>query len=641
MRGVQEACGGAATVAMAAGKARGRAGGGRRRAAAISGAAVAAVLVPWASAARAQCAATGAIATPSAAAAAWPSAVASASSSVATLIASINSVNTAFLTQSSAFIGSPANSQPDDQGGGVWARGVGGRFTYSTTTAVSNLNLDGPQHGTINCANRTRQDFSGVQVGGDFARLNVNGWNLHAGLTTGVLGAQSQDATAAGLNAPGSFGSNVQIPFAGIYGAASYGGLLVDGHVRGHFYQNVVSDAFQGLAGQRTGAQGVSVSANVAYQHKLGSDWYIEPSVGLLWARTAVDPLNFPGTLVSGTGSVPPSTLSVNAIDNAVGRLGLRAGTTIQTGGMMVLQPFAAVSVFHDFGGAVTSALASNFAAIGQDHSFGSTITTASLGTYTQYSLGVASQVVDTGWLGYFRADYRAGDIEGWMLSGGLRYQFVPAPVRRPAPLKAPAAGRSVYDWSGFYVGAAVGAGFGSAAWSFPGSNTVTPHVAGFLAGGDIGYDRQVGPWVFGLGASGAFINAHGTAPCPTGFFTSCEAGLGGLHTVTGRVGYAWDRLLPYLRAGAVIAQEQTRVVCTVGALAPCPGTTDTTVGVGWTAGLGYEFGLTRSITARGEIMYFDLGSDGHDIGGAATSVQRSGVMSTLGVHYRFGGGGG
>jgi len=40
-------------------------------------------------------------------------AVANVSASVGTLITSINSVNTAFLTQSSAFVGSPANPQPD------------------------------------------------------------------------------------------------------------------------------------------------------------------------------------------------------------------------------------------------------------------------------------------------------------------------------------------------------------------------------------------------------------------------------------------------------------------------------------------------------------------------------------------------
>ncbi|MBO0755599.1 MAG: autotransporter domain-containing protein, partial [Bradyrhizobiaceae bacterium] len=601
-----DACPGAATPALSAGRiARLRARG--LNACAIAGA-IGLALTLWASAAQAQCTATGTTSL------AITSAVASASSSVSTLIASINSVNTAFLTQSSAFIGSPPNPQPDQQGGGVWARGVGGHFAYSTGTTVGNLNFDGPQRASINCNNRAQQDFSGVQIGGDFARLNVNGWNMHAGLTTGVLGIESQDGTSEGLNAPGSFHNNLQVPFAGLYGAASYGGFLVDGEVRGDLYQNQVSDVVQGLTNQRTGAQGISVSGNVAYQYNLGRDWYIEPSAGFVWARTAVDSLNLPGTLVSGTGNVPPWSLAINDIDTTLGRLSLRVGTTVSTGPMMVLQPFASVGVFHDFSPAATSSLMSNFQAIGQNHTFSSTIATSGLGTYTQFGLGVAAQVTNTGWLGYLRGDYRKGDnIEGWTLNGGLRYQFVPDPVRRPSPVltKAPAKQYAAYDWTGFYIGADAGAGFGFTTWNFPGGNVIAPRTAGFLAGGDVGYNYQVGKWVFGVEGSAGWINAHGAAPCPTGFFNNCETSFSGLHTLTGRVGYAWDRLLTYAKVGAVIAQEETRVLCNVSSPVrspACPSQADSRTEAGWTAGLGYEFGLMRHISVRGEIMYFDLG---------------------------------
>ena len=79
-------------------------------------------------------------------------------------------------------------------------------------------------------------------------------------------------------------------------------------------------------------------------------------------------------------------------------------------------------------------------------------------------------------------------------------------------------------------------------------------------------------------------------------------------------------------------------MLCNVNSLTACPSQSSSRTQAGWTAGLGYEFGLTRNISARGEIMYFDLGSDGHDLAGVPSTVQRSGVMSTLGLHYRFGG---
>src|ERR1700730_11250037 len=184
-------------------------------------------------------------------------AVANVSASVGALVTSINSANTAFLTQSSAFIGSPANPQPDQEGGGVWARGVGGHLSASTTATAGNISFGTPQQGSITCNTRTMEDFAGVQVGTDFARLNVNGWNLHAGSTIGYLGAKTHDATP-GLDPPASFRDSLQIPFVGTYAAASYGGFLIDGQVRGDFFQNEVSDDNHGLAGQRFDARGSS-----------------------------------------------------------------------------------------------------------------------------------------------------------------------------------------------------------------------------------------------------------------------------------------------------------------------------------------------------------------------------------------------
>ena len=38
-----------------------------------------------------------------------------------------------------------------------------------------------------------------------------------------------------------------------------------------------------------------------------------------------------------------------------------------------------------------------------------------------------AAAIINTGWLGYARVDYRTGeDIEGWSVNAGLRYQFTP-----------------------------------------------------------------------------------------------------------------------------------------------------------------------------------------------------------------------
>ncbi|HEY6258104.1 MAG TPA: autotransporter outer membrane beta-barrel domain-containing protein, partial [Xanthobacteraceae bacterium] len=236
------------------------------------------MLVFSASTAQAQCTAAGLGSPPPVWGNAAVAAVAGVSASVSSLVASIHTANTAFLTQSSAFIGSPANPQPDQQGGGVWARGVGGHMSSRATATAGNIMFGAPVPGSVTCNTRTVEDFAGVQIGTDVARLNVNGWNLHAGSTVGYMGLRTQDTTPPGLNPPPSFRDNLQVPFVGIYGAATNGGFFVDGQVRWDFYQNEASDNNHGMFGQHFDARGIALTGNVGYNHDLGNHWFIEPS---------------------------------------------------------------------------------------------------------------------------------------------------------------------------------------------------------------------------------------------------------------------------------------------------------------------------------------------------------------------------
>src|SRR5271165_1487171 len=58
----------------------------------------------------------------------------------AALAGAIGNVNTAFLTQQgSAFVSAPANPAPNQPGGGVWARGVGGEVNLNTTSVSTGV----------------------------------------------------------------------------------------------------------------------------------------------------------------------------------------------------------------------------------------------------------------------------------------------------------------------------------------------------------------------------------------------------------------------------------------------------------------------------------------------------------------------
>src|SRR4029077_8809725 len=182
-----------------------------------------------------------------------------------------------------------------------------------------------------------------------------------------------------------------------------------------------------------------------------------------------------------------------------------------------------------------------------------SDVSTTSLGTYGQFGVGIAARVVDTGWLGYLRGDYRNGDnIEGWSVNGGIRYQFAPdpagggrAPVIAKAPVyKAPPA-QAADTRTGFYIGPHLGADWGNTTWSFADGSSINPRFAGLLGGGDIGYNYQIGKWAFRVEGDVGATNARGVQPCPNGFFYNCEIKVDWLPPATERVGYAyWERPL-------------------------------------------------------------------------------------------------
>ena len=152
----------------------------------------------------------------------------------------------------------------------------------------------------------------------------------------------------------------------------------------------------------------------------------------------------------------------------------------------------------------------------------GAVLTTRSnggVGTYAQFALGTAAVLGNTGWLGYGRVDYRTGDvIEGWGVSGGLRYQFSPEQRGSIKDDRAPAYS---YNWSGLYVGAFSGTVWGEGTRFSPTFGTsVDLDFAGWIAGGQVGYNIQHGRWVYGVEAdyglsnraAGCLARAHSTS---------------------------------------------------------------------------------------------------------------------------------
>jgi opacity protein-like surface antigen len=584
-----------------------------------------------------------------------------------TLVSAINVANTTFLTQSTAFIGAPPNPDPDQLGGGVWARGVGGQTDFKSTSTSTYTFGGAPLTGNITCKTTTKLNFAGVQIGTDVARLNVDGWNLHAGSTLGYMGTYAND-----FSTGGSFQDNLQIPFVGFYAAATKGGFYIDGQARWNYYQNKLTDQTNGVFGQNVDARGFSLNGNIGYNFSFADNWFVEPSVGVVWSETWVDPFNTTGTFMLqplALGAVNlsvPGTISTNTIFSTLGRVSLRVGTSISTENW-ILQPFVTVSGFREFEGNNSGSVFTNFNAVPLPrgviftcHNFNGgsvpcfiagNLSATNIGNYGQFGLGVVAVLPNTGWLGYVRADYRTGDhIDGWSMNGGVRYQFSPAhPVitgrsAEPSPVIVPAA----YNWTGFYLGPQLGADWGYTDWTFRNVGTKTfPRFAGVLPGGQVGYNYQIDKWVFGIEGTGAWTNAHGGRPCPNAFFFTCEIDVNSLYTVTGRIGYAyWDRVLWYGKGGLAIGEVKAQARCNIDsqlifgvtAVPGCPVQGTNRTDVGWTVGGGSEFGLTDNWSVKSETSYFNLGTNNYSFGqfGSTADVRRTGWISTIGLNYRF-----
>jgi hypothetical protein len=345
------------------------------------------------------------------------------------ILSTLTSLNVAFQTQTSAFIGAPGNPSPDQLGGGAWFRGIGGRTDNSATTTGTFSFGTPATSGTLNCDTKSRTDFAGFQVGQDIARLNIgnSGWATHIGVTGGYAETEGKTSTNE---------SRFEVPFVGIYAALTGGGgFYADAQARWDFYQMNISEPTNGVFQQKFHGTAASFAANAGYNVRLVNNFFVEPSIGVVHSRTQLDNLALNSIALSGVAFRVPGTLAFNDIESTLGRAGVRVGTSFTAGGL-TLTPYGVASVFHEFAGNVTSTytslcVISGACTVGPGPEFTQAFSTSRVGTFGQYSLGIAGQVTNTGWLGYARADFRKGEnIEGVSFNGGLRYQFSPASYR-------------------------------------------------------------------------------------------------------------------------------------------------------------------------------------------------------------------
>jgi outer membrane immunogenic protein len=179
-----------------------------------------------------------------------------------------------------------------------------------------------------------------------------------------------------------------------------------------------------------------------------------------------------------------------------------------------------------------------------------------------------------------------------------------PAPVYAPPPVVVP-----LFTWTGCYVGGNVGGLWAADTWSdtvYGGFGSST--ASGALGGVQGGCNYQVGAWVFGIQGDYDWTNANSNTPnliIPFAPATLTDQTThNALASVTGRVGYSWDRLLGYVKGGG--AWLNSNYSFQVGGLNVA---SDSATQTGWTVGVGAEYAFLNWLTGFVEYDYYNFSS--------------------------------
>jgi outer membrane immunogenic protein len=228
----------------------------------------------------------------------------------------------------------------------------------------------------------------------------------------------------------------------------------------------------------------------------------------------------------------------------------------------------------------------------------------------------------------------------------------LPPPPYLPPP-RAPVAYLPVvppYNWSGFYIGGNLGAAWnsgGSVSDTLGSTFTGSGQTTKFIGGGQVGVNYEFWGGVV-IGAEAMFDwlpNTTNTwnATDPFGNTATATFNSRWLTTATGKLGYAWDRVLVYGKGGGawVGADNPNLTVNGLGTTL----TSSTTTNFGWTAGVGVEWAFAGNWSARIEYDFIGLqnqnitvASGNAFVGDTININNRNISLITAGVNYKFGG---
>ena len=206
------------------------------------------------------------------------------------------------------------------------------------------------------------------------------------------------------------------------------------------------------------------------------------------------------------------------------------------------------------------------------------------------------------------------------------------APVYRPLPpVVVP-----LFTWTGCYVGGNAGGLWAGSDWNDGvfgdfGSGT----ASGAVGGAQIGCNYQAGSWVFGIQGDYDWTSANNNNNNAflsnlTGLVVTDQTQINSLASVTGRVGYAWDRFLAYVKGGGAWVKASYQFQ--IGGVAVA---TDSATQGGWTVGLGGEYAFTNWLTGFVEWDYYKFDNNNNSTALVCTAPACGGAVFVANPNFK------
>lgn len=190
-------------------------------------------------------------------------------------------------------------------------------------------------------------------------------------------------------------------------------------------------------------------------------------------------------------------------------------------------------------------------------------------------------------------------------------------------------------SWEGLYVGVNYGSAWGITNWSNPAGAYLlenTPRFpassaqGGVFGGGTLGYNHQVGPYVFGIEGDVDVTSLHGNAVCGGVYGTpeppflsvanpydpgkgwACKSSPATLATLDLRAGYALGGVLLFAKGGLAYANERLNI-STDDSSGANPSVVVWQNNWGFNVGAGVEYALGGGWSAKAEYDFYGFGN--------------------------------